>query len=47
MPFESGFFIPHNVKDMQLITSGPEFFILVSSNNDTLRVFSIGPEKIP
>ena len=41
MPFESGLFIPHNVKDLQLITSGPETSILVSSNDDTLRVFRV------
>lgn len=40
MPFESGFFIPYNVKDLQLITSGQEIFILASSNHDTLRVFA-------
>jgi enediyne biosynthesis protein E4 len=43
MPYESGFFIPYNVKDLQLINSGDKWSVLVSSNNDSLRVFE--PEK--
>lgn len=39
MPMESGFFVPYNVKDIQLINSGNRSAILVSSNNDRLRVF--------
>jgi hypothetical protein len=39
MPYESGFFIPYNVKDLQLINSGDNWSILVSSNNDSLRIF--------
>jgi len=39
LPSESGFFIPYNVKDLRSINSKNETFILVSSNNDSLRVF--------
>jgi hypothetical protein len=39
-PLESGFFAPWNVKDIQLINTGVnKYSILVSSNNDKLRVF--------
>ena len=39
-PKESGFFVPYNVKDVQSITIADHWGILVSSNNDQLRVFS-------
>jgi len=39
-PLESGFFIPFNVKDMQPIKLKDKLGILVSSNNDSLRVFT-------
>jgi hypothetical protein len=38
---ESGFFVPYNVKDIQLITVQGEPTVLISSNNDKLRVFSL------
>ncbi|MEO8405369.1 MAG: VCBS repeat-containing protein, partial [Chitinophagaceae bacterium] len=38
-PLESGFFIPYNVKDMQAVKSKDAWNILVSSNDDSLRVF--------
>lgn len=38
-PMESGFFVPYNVKDIQFIKTGTSSAILVSSNNDRLRVF--------
>ena len=39
-PLESGFFVPYNVKDIQLISMrNNKWTILVSSNNDQLRVF--------
>ncbi len=43
--FESGFFVPYNVKDMKLVRSKDGWSIVVASNNDKLRVFS--PTKIP
>jgi enediyne biosynthesis protein E4 len=39
-PLESGFFVPYNVKDMQAIKMKNGWNILVSSNDDSLRVFS-------
>ena len=39
-PLESGFFVPYNVKDMQLIKLKDKSAILVSSNDDSLRVFT-------
>lgn len=38
-PLESGFFVPYNVKDIQIVKTGDRSSILVSSNNDRLRVF--------
>ncbi|GAB2808085.1 FG-GAP-like repeat-containing protein [Ferruginibacter profundus] len=38
-PLESGFFAPWNVKDMQPVKVAGHGAILVSSNNDRLRVF--------
>lgn len=38
-PMESGFFVPYNVKDMQFIQTENRSAILVSSNNEKLRVF--------
>ncbi|MBL7870911.1 MAG: VCBS repeat-containing protein [Cyclobacteriaceae bacterium] len=37
--FESGFSVPYNVKDIQMITVQGKPVILVTSNNDKLRVF--------
>ncbi|WOK08292.1 VCBS repeat-containing protein [Imperialibacter roseus] len=37
---QSGFFVPFNVKDVQMIKSGKNWLVLVSSNNDMLRIFS-------
>lgn len=39
-PFESGFFVPFNVKDMQLIKVNGERTVIVSVNNEGLRMFS-------
>ena len=39
-PLESGFFVPFNVKDMQPIQLKDKLGILVSSNDDSLRVFT-------
>jgi enediyne biosynthesis protein E4 len=39
-PLESGFFVPYNVKDMQPIKLKDRWGILVSSNDDSLRVFT-------
>jgi hypothetical protein len=38
--FESGFFVPYNVKDMGMIKVKDRWIVLVSVNNDKLRVFS-------
>jgi len=38
-PLESGFFTPYNVKDIKAIKIKDGWAILVSSNNDSLRVF--------
>jgi enediyne biosynthesis protein E4 len=40
-PFESGFFVPYNVKDLQSIQVNNESCILVSVNNEALRIFRI------
>ncbi|MDP4149459.1 MAG: VCBS repeat-containing protein [Bacteroidota bacterium] len=39
-PLESGFFVPYNVKDMKAIKVKDRWAVLVSSNNDSLRVFT-------
>lgn len=39
-PLESGFFVPYNVKDIKLIHLKEGVAVLVSSNNDLLRVFT-------
>ena len=39
-PLESGFFVPYNVKDMQAVRMKNGWCILVSSNDDSLRVFT-------
>lgn len=39
-PLESGFFAPYNVKDLQLIKINTGWGVLVTSNNDRLRIFS-------
>jgi len=38
-PGESGFFVPYNVKDIEMINTKQEPLILVTSNNGPLRVF--------
>jgi hypothetical protein len=38
-PAESGFFVPYNVKDIKMIKTKTGSAVLVSSNNDSLRVF--------
>ena len=38
-PLESGFFVPYNVKDIKAIKTNAGMVVLVSSNNDLLRVF--------
>lgn len=38
-PNETGFFVPYNVKDMRLIKMNDKWLVLVSANNDLLRVF--------
>ncbi|MES2332363.1 MAG: VCBS repeat-containing protein [Bacteroidota bacterium] len=38
-PLESGFFVPYNVKDIKAVKLAGKWAILVSSNNDRLRVF--------
>ena len=37
---ESGFFVPYNVKDMQVIKVKEVQTVLVSVNNDLLRIFT-------
>ena len=43
-PMESGFFVPYNVKDMHALRMGDKFAILVSCNNDILRIFRHTPK---
>jgi hypothetical protein len=38
-PAESGFFAPYNVKDIKMIKTKTGIGVLVSSNNDSLRIF--------
>ncbi len=38
-PAESGFFAPYNVKDIKTIKTKTGVAVLVSSNNDSLRIF--------
>jgi hypothetical protein len=38
-PVQSGFFVPYNVKDIQPVKTNNGYAIVVSSNNDRLRVF--------
>jgi hypothetical protein len=38
-PLESGFFIPYNVKDVEMIKTKTGIIVFVTSNNDSLRVF--------
>ena len=46
LPEESGFVIPHDVKNMELIKlgKGKKAAVLVASNNDALRVFTLKNE---
>jgi hypothetical protein len=43
--FETGFFVPYNVKDLQLMNVGNTPVIFVSSNNDKLRIFRVKPPQ--
>ena len=38
-PYESGFFIPYNVKDIQALETEGGLVILVSINNEAMRMF--------
>ena len=40
--FESGFFVPYNVKDIQLIKVKGEWAVIVGINNEGIRIFSTG-----
>ncbi len=42
-PLESGFFTPWNVKDIQMVRMKDKSVVLVSSNNDALRMFYTKP----
>lgn len=44
-PFESGFFVPHNVKDLSAIQLGDGVAILVSINNGPVNVFVNDPAR--
>jgi hypothetical protein len=39
---ESGFFVPYNVKDLQVLHGKGKTSVVVSVNNDMLRVFQAG-----
>jgi hypothetical protein len=38
--FESGFFVPYNVKDMQLIKVKDGWAVVVGINNEEIKIFS-------
>ena len=38
--FESGFFVPYNVKDIQVIKVKDKWTVLVSVNNEGLKIFT-------
>lgn len=38
-PFQTGFFVPYNVKDMRLLPAHDGWFIVVSVNNEPPRIF--------
>jgi hypothetical protein len=40
-PGESGFFVPYNVKDAQMIKWNNSLAVLVTVNNDALKVYSL------
>ncbi|HMJ67906.1 MAG TPA: VCBS repeat-containing protein [Cyclobacteriaceae bacterium] len=42
---KSGFFIPFNVKDIQAVNVSGRTLILVSSNNDRLRIYDTAPSS--
>ena len=44
---ESGFFVPYNVKDLQMIRSNDKISVLVSVNNEGLRAFTIDAKSMP
>jgi hypothetical protein len=39
-PYESGFFVPYNVKDIKLIKVGNTWGVITGVNNDKLRIFA-------
>lgn len=43
--FESGFFVPYNVKDIQLIKVGSGYAVAVGINNEGLRIYSAGVRR--
>jgi len=45
-PLESGFFAPYNVKDIQMVKTQTGLVVLVTSNNDLLRVFENKKNKL-
>jgi hypothetical protein len=45
-PLESGFFAPYNVKDIQMVKTQTGLMVLVTSNNDLLRVFENKKNKL-
>lgn len=44
-PLQSGFFVPYNVKDLQTLPLPDGQAILVSANNDSLRIFKTLPSR--
>ncbi|RYG39617.1 MAG: hypothetical protein EOO01_29115, partial [Chitinophagaceae bacterium] len=44
-PLESGFFAPYNVKSIEPIQINNKWAILVSANNDSLRIFATKPVR--
>lgn len=46
-PFESGFFVPYNVKDIKAIKSNDGWLILVSINNEGLMIYQTENNSLP
>ena len=44
-PFESGFFVTYNVKDVHAIRTNDTWSIVVGINNDKLRIFTTNTDK--
>ena len=40
--FESGFSVPYNVKDIQLVNTKNGPVVIVGINNDEIKIFSVG-----